>query len=611
MGSGASVVKDTSSLSSEEKSQIIKKLTENFDSDIKGSHDLSDEDTVKLFHRIRESLSPTFSSISESPYEEFLLDNQNKEKVESNEEPITSYTKNSEGEQIQLLSSSSAPILLSQSQNESEHAHEGNVSIQDIEKDLEKEVLAPHTPRAVDPTEADLLEENDEMAKLMEEAKLSMSILTLESKKFSEDATLSTLDNKHFSDDDFHQYAGSPKEGTFRYRRLTFASQGKETQDFDPSQEKGTENSTSKKSDEVIEGEGERDTQITPSTSTRSSPLFGLVSKRTALYICPEIEEGPDEVPFPPQALGFFSRHGIEPSFMDSGNVMAKINQDRGCVVFPFNSSEEEALFCVFDGHGAGGEYVSAYTMSEIISRLENHPKLARDPSKALKEVFVDVDFSMADGISEGTKSFSPLICGTTAVVVYLKGTDMYIANAGDSKAVIYAFGEEQGQPTLVSKPLTTDHKPDDPIERARIENYGGYVSEPPAPGLSARVWLDPHHRQVGLAMSRSIGDHSVKHIGVIPEPDVRKHEVESGDEYLVLASDGLWEFLDVDQVGSMIQAFERSHQGEGELASDMAEYLIDEATKKWAEEEGDYRDDITVIVMKGLPPYFPTNATG
>ena len=47
-----------------------------------------------------------------------------------------------------------------------------------------------------------------------------------------------------------------------------------------------------------------------------------------------------------------------------------------------------------------------------------------------------------------------------------------------------------------------------------------------------------------GLAVSRSIGDHSMRSIGVIPEPVITTHTVRPGtDAFLILASDGIWEF--------------------------------------------------------------------
>ena len=50
------------------------------------------------------------------------------------------------------------------------------------------------------------------------------------------------------------------------------------------------------------------------------------------------------------------------------------------------------------------------------------------------------------------------------------------------------------------------DHKPDDPMELERITAWGGFVKPPVDVGLSARVYLDPEFKMMGLAMSRSIG---------------------------------------------------------------------------------------------------------
>ena len=75
---------------------------------------------------------------------------------------------------------------------------------------------------------------------------------------------------------------------------------------------------------------------------------------------------------------------------MDSGAV-SKINQDRGCVVFPFGGQERQALFCCFDGHGEKGDVVSNMVMNEIQKRLEKHPKLADDPPKVCSVLFCSV----------------------------------------------------------------------------------------------------------------------------------------------------------------------------------------------------------------------------
>jgi serine/threonine protein phosphatase PrpC len=93
--------------------------------------------------------------------------------------------------------------------------------------------------------------------------------------------------------------------------------------------------------------------------------------------------------------------------------------------------------------------------------------------------------------------------------------------------------------------------------------------------------------------MARSIGDHAVKVVGVIAEPVVTQQELKPDDDLLILASDGVWEFISseeaVDIVGKNIE----------KGASKACQLLIEAAANKWHEEEGDYRDDITALVIR------------
>jgi serine/threonine protein phosphatase PrpC len=313
------------------------------------------------------------------------------------------------------------------------------------------------------------------------------------------------------------------------------------------------------------------------------------------------------KLPFPRDIVGTYSCHGVEPVY-DSGydeseeettkpanggkptivvkpTTVAKINQDRGGVAFPYGNSPRTALFAVYDGHGQGGEFVSQFALHEIQRRLEKHSHFRKDLPKAFRETFLAVDEAL-----ENEPLIEPVFAGTTACVALLKGDTMTIANAGDSRAVI-----AHRHPTnysLSSTDLTVDQNPDLPEEMQRILQAGGFVSPPPAPGLSARVWLDPNFTQIGLAMARSIGDHAVAPVGVIADPVVTKYQVGPTDEFLILASDGVWEFISsqdaVDIVGE--------HLDRG--ATKACQALIEAAAAKWHEEEGDYRDDITALVV-------------
>ena len=88
-------------------------------------------------------------------------------------------------------------------------------------------------------------------------------------------------------------------------------------------------------------------------------------------------------LPFPPDQVGTYSCHGVEPG-MRQGETSAKINQDRGCVIYPFGQEAcpefEQALFCVFDGHGACGDKVSQFTAEKVPGAPREAPEAQAQP---------------------------------------------------------------------------------------------------------------------------------------------------------------------------------------------------------------------------------------
>ena len=333
------------------------------------------------------------------------------------------------------------------------------------------------------------------------------------------------------------------------------------------------------------------------------------------------------KLPFPRNVVGLYSCHGIEPIYehdfveheddddddedeawlndipSEQGtNVLrrqpkvttsAKINQDRGGIAFPYGNTPKTALFAVYDGHGQGGELVSQYSLYHVTQKLKRHPNFTNDLEKAFKETFITVDEEL---LNEPT--IEPLYAGTTACAALLRDNVLTLSNAGDSRAVLARLKTRVDATTTTTNtwetiPLTVDQNPDHPDERARIESHGGFVSPPPEPGLSARVWLDASCSQIGLAMARSIGDHAVKPVGVIAEPVVTSHVLTKDDDFVILASDGVWEFISSEEAVAIVG----SHLHKG--ASKACQALIEAAANKWHQEEGDYRDDITALVIR------------
>merc|ERR1711990_592773 len=121
-------------------------------------------------------------------------------------------------------------------------------------------------------------------------------------------------------------------------------------------------------------------------------------------------------------------------------------------------------------------------------------------------------------------------------------------SNIGDSRI---SKGHMDDSGKIIAAQVSDDHKPDRPDEKARILQRGGRVfaveyddgiDGPP------RVWLG-HMDVPGLAMSRSLGDTVAHSAGVISDPEFTEHVLTAADQYLVIASDGLWEFMTDQEV--------------------------------------------------------------
>ena len=75
------------------------------------------------------------------------------------------------------------------------------------------------------------------------------------------------------------------------------------------------------------------------------------------------------------------------------------------------------------------------------------------------------------------------------------------------------------------------------------------------------------------LGVSRSIGDHKYKKVGVVPTPNIMKIDLTTG-LFIILACDGLW---DVYPVATVAQIVHKKLQ-EGECVKSVAQFMVKEA---------------------------------
>lgn len=260
-------------------------------------------------------------------------------------------------------------------------------------------------------------------------------------------------------------------------------------------------------------------------------------------------------------------------------------NQDEVLVLPKINQVSYQFLFGVFDGHGDSGHLVS----SLIKSRLKACASSLKQTTN-LSELsdFLTYSIQLASQSLENS-SIEIKDSGCTLCLVLISGNTLICANIGDSRCII-----SKKSPKLTAEALSTDHKPSNPSESARILKAGGKISEN---NFSAdteqvlRVWCS-NPKAPGLAMTRSIGDKYLKKVGVINEPEITSRHLTKDDKFLVIASDGIWDVLTNEEVTRIIEKeLEIGH------AKNACQVLAEIATERWLA-KGDCVDDISVIVV-------------
>ncbi|KAK6786005.1 hypothetical protein RDI58_014530 [Solanum bulbocastanum] len=222
----------------------------------------------------------------------------------------------------------------------------------------------------------------------------------------------------------------------------------------------------------------------------------------------------------PTAAADFFEVEGDEYSVCCKRGRRGAM-EDRYSALVNLQGDSKQGIFGVFDGHGGpkaaefAAEHLNKNIMDELVRRNDE------DVVEALKNGYLKTD---TEFLSE---EFGGGSCCVTALI---RNGDLVVSNAGDCRAVVSRGG--------IAEALTSDHKPSRKDEKDRIETSGGYVD------CSNGVW----RIQGSLAVSRGIGDRYLKQ-WIIAEPETTVVELNPELEFLVLASDGLWDKVSNQEV--------------------------------------------------------------
>lgn len=282
-----------------------------------------------------------------------------------------------------------------------------------------------------------------------------------------------------------------------------------------------------------------------------------------------------------------------------------KINQDSFISFNNLNGIKDFNIFGVLDGHGPDGHFVSRFVSESIYSNLISHPeiipltnpeeiyqKLIQNNYKIFNELFLKAEFSL-----KNIKKFDVLESGTTAVIVIMVGKHVICANTGDSRAVlIYDKPNDRSLFEAEVFPLSIDHKPGLEKEKQRIFASGGKIEKMKVGyGITAgpyRVWVKDCDYP-GLTMSRSIGDFKGKDkCGLIPDPEFTEYTLDDESKYMVICSDGVWEFLSSYDVMDIGKKYYDKKDANG-----CCKEILEKSLAQWQFEDC-FTDDITIIVL-------------
>lgn len=259
------------------------------------------------------------------------------------------------------------------------------------------------------------------------------------------------------------------------------------------------------------------------------------------------------------------------------------------------------ALFGVMDGHG--GEQVARFCELHLPSEIARRP--SNDVPAALRTAFLRIDELLLDprnlptlrALSSAStprrRTVDPMETGCTACISCICRDKIFVANAGDCRAVLSRGG--------LAINMSEDHKPEQPTEFTRIADAGGCV-------LSQRLGERVVHRVNGdLSLSRSIGDLRYKRNSMLPPeaqiisalPDVRVFHRQANDEFMVLACDGVWDVLSSQQVVDFIRPSLQDLQAGtlriSELVEDLLDYCLSPDPQKTCGIGG---DNMTMVIV-------------
>ncbi|KAH3767064.1 Protein phosphatase 2C 1 [Pelomyxa schiedti] len=219
-------------------------------------------------------------------------------------------------------------------------------------------------------------------------------------------------------------------------------------------------------------------------------------------------------------------------AFVDTRGRRGRM-EDVVTIIGGYRDVQTDDLIGLYDGHNGpmAAMYIADALDQSIRKALDG---AGEDIPLIFNESFLSVNKALLEDLT--------VIGGSTALVAFLRQDIGYLANVGDSRAIIVNTDK-------TFERLSVDHRPDDPLEAEYIKQHGGQVTE----GIEGGKKVLRVNTQ--LTLSRAFGDRGLAqflrcepHIASFPINDPTR------SRWLVMACDGLWDFVPEQEVADIVQ---------------------------------------------------------
>ena len=278
-----------------------------------------------------------------------------------------------------------------------------------------------------------------------------------------------------------------------------------------------------------------------------------------------------------------------------AGKGINKINQDKCFIFNNFMNNENYYYIGVCDGHGVDGHFAAEFLEKNLPYDLNTNliqkgiKQVDNDKINDIKQTIINT-FNYKHKQILSASNIDSSFSGSTCCSLIITPNKLICANTGDSRCILGQCINDKWS----SVNLSRDHKPNEIDEKKRIYNNGGRV-ESFIDNLGnqvgpQRVWAI-NKNIPGLAMSRSLGDEIAHHYGVISEPEIIDKDICYYDKFIIVASDGLWEFISNEECVNIVKEYYLDNKIE-----ECIEKLYQEASSRWIL-ENETIDDISIII--------------